>query len=85
MIKRDSSLYSIEDFYVYVNQQEALGKRVQSISYFNKKEKIDTLNPFLDIIDLSAYLEIELGNQALFEDLLPLCPAGFEIIANVNL
>ena len=85
MIKRDISLYSIEDFYVYVNQQEALGKRVQSISYFNKKEKIDTLNPFLDIIDLSAYLEIELGNQALFEELLPLFPAGVVFIANVKL
>ena len=56
MIKRDISLYAIEDFQAYVNQQEALGNRVLSVTHYVKNEDISRLVPFLDIIDLSAYL-----------------------------
>ena len=82
MIKRDISLYAIEDFQAYVNQQEALGNRVLSVTHYVKNEDISRLVPFLDIIDLSAYLGIDLGTQALFEQLIPLYPIGINLIAD---
>ena len=57
MIKRDISLYHIEDFHAYESQQLALGKTVQSVTYFLNNKEIAKLVPFVDIIDLSAYLE----------------------------
>lgn len=39
---------------------------------------------FVDIIDLSAYLEIDLGTQALFEQLIPLFPFGVDFVANIK-
>ena len=84
MIKRDISLYAIEDFQAYVNQQEALGNRVLSVTHYVKNEDISRLVPFLDIIYLSAYLGIDLGTQALFEQLIPLYPTGINLIADVK-
>lgn len=84
MIKRDISLYKIEDFNGFVCQQEALDKRVQSVTYYIKNEDIAKLVPFVDIIDLSAYLSIDLGTQALFEQLIPLYPIGIDFIADVR-
>lgn len=84
MIKRDISLYNIDDFHIYVNQQEALGNRVLSVTNYVKNEDIARLVPFLDIIDLSAYLGIDLGTQALFEQLIPLYPTGINLIADVK-
>lgn len=84
MIKRDISLYNIEDFHTYVNQQEALGYRVQSVTNYVKNDDIAELVPFLDIIDLSAYLGIDLGTQALFEQLIPLYPIGVNLIADIK-
>lgn len=84
MIKRDISLYNIEDFHTYVNQQEALGYRVQSVTNYVKNDDIAELVPLLDIIDLSAYLGIDLGTQALFEQLIPLYPIGVNLIADIK-
>lgn len=84
MIKRDISLYNIDDFHIYVNQQVALGNRVLSVTNYVKNEDIARLVPFLDIIDLSAYLGIDLGTQALFEQLIPLYPTGINLIADVK-
>lgn len=84
MIKRDISLYNIEDFHTYVNQQEALGYRVQSVTNYVKNDDIAELVPLFDIIDLSAYLGIELGTQALFEQLIPLYPIGVNLIADIK-
>lgn len=84
MIKRDISLYHIEDFRLYESQQLALGKIVQSVTYFLNNKEIAKLVPFVDIIDLSAYLEIDLGTQALFEQLIPLFPLGVDFIANIK-
>lgn len=84
MIKRDISLYNIEDFHTYVNQQEALGYRVQSVTNYVKNDDIAELVPPLDIIDLSAYLGIDLGTQALFEQLIPLYPIGVNLIADIK-
>lgn len=84
MIKRDISLYNIDDFHIYVNQQEVLGNRVLSVTNYVKNEDIARLVPFLDIIDLSAYLGIDLGTQALFEQLIPLYPTGINLIADVK-
>lgn len=84
MIKRDISLYNIEDFRGYVSQQEALGKRVQTVTHYVKNEDIDKLVAFVDVIDLSAYLGIDLGTQALFEQLIPLYPPGINLIADIK-
>lgn len=84
MIKRDISLYNIEDFHTYVNQQETLGYRVQSVTNYVKNDDIAELVPLLDIIDLSAYLGIDLGTQALFEQLIPLYPIGVNLIADIK-
>jgi len=84
MIKRDISLYNIEDFHTYVNQQEAMGYRVQSVTNYVKNDDIAELVPLLDIIDLSAYLGIDLGTQALFEQLIPLYPIGVNLIADIK-
>ena len=84
MIKRDISLYNIEDFRDYVSQQEALGNRVQSLTYFVKPEQIANLVPFLDIIDLSSYLGIDIGTQSIFEQLIPLFPVGVDFIADIK-
>lgn len=84
MIKREISLYNIEDFHTYVNQQEALGYRVQSVTNYMKNDDIAELVPFLDIIDLSAYLGIDSGTQALFEQLIPLYPIGVNLIADIK-
>jgi len=84
MTKREILLYKIEDFHGYVSQQELLGNRVQSVTFFNKPEQISTLIPHVDVIDLSAYLGIELGTQALFEQLIPLFPLGITFIADVR-
>ena len=84
MIKRDISLYHIEDFHAYESQQLALGKTVQSVTYFLNNKEIAKLVPFVDIIDLSAYLEIDLGTQALFEQLIPLFPFGVDFVANIK-
>ena len=84
MIKRNISLYHIEDFRAYESQQLTLGRTVQSITYFIKNNDIAKLVPFVDIIDLSAYLEIDLGTQALFEQLIPLYPIGVDFIADIK-
>ena len=84
MIKRDISLYNIEDFHTFVNQQEALGYRVQSVTNYVKNDDIAELVPLLDIIDLSAYLGIDLGTKALFEQLIPLYPIGVNLIADIK-
>lgn len=84
MNKRDIWLYHIEDFRGYVRLQEELGKRVQSVTYYVKNEEIAKLNPFVDVIDLSAYLGIDLGTQALFEQLIPLFPIGINFIADIR-
>lgn len=84
MIKREISLYNIEDFGDYVCQQVALGKRVQSVTHYVKNEDIAKLIPYVDVIDLSAYLGIDLGTQALFEQLIPLYPIGVNLIADVK-
>ena len=84
MIKRDISLFHIEDFRAYESQQLALGRTVQSVTFFLKDKEIAKLVPFIDIIDLSAYLEIDLGTQALFEQLIPLFPLGVDFIANIK-
>lgn len=84
MLKRDISLFKQEDFNAYVCQQEALGKRVQSVSFYSKPEQIKKLVPDADIIDLSAYLGIDMGTQALFEQLLPLFPVGIAFIADIK-
>lgn len=84
MIKREISLYNIEDFHTYVNQQEALGYRVQSVTNYVKNDDIAELVPLLDIIDISAYLGIDLGTQALFEQLIPLYPIGVNLIADIK-
>lgn len=84
MRKREVSLYNTGDFHAYVSQQEALGRRVRSITYFTKNDEIARLVPFIDIIDLSAYLGIDLGTQALFEQLIPLFPAGVDFIADAR-
>lgn len=84
MIKRDISLYHIEDFRAYESQQLALGNRVQSVTYFLDKNEIAKLVPFVDIIDLSAYLGIDIGTQALFEQLMPLFPFGVDFIADIK-
>ena len=84
MIKRDISLYNIADFHTYVNQQEALGYRVQSVTNYVKNDDIAKLDPLLDILDLSAYLGIDLGTQVLFEQLIPLYPMGVNLIADIK-
>ena len=84
MIKRDISLYSIEDFHAYVSLQESLGNRIQSITNYVKDEDIAKLVPSLDIIDISAYLGIDRGTQALFEQLIPLYPIGINLIADIK-
>lgn len=84
MRKREVSLYNTGDFHAYVSQQEALGRRVKSITYYVKSDEIARLVPFIDIIDLSAYLGIDLGTQALFEQLIPLFPAGVDFIADAR-
>ncbi len=84
MTKRNISLYNIEDFHAYVSHQEELGNRIQSVTYYVKNEDIARLEPFHDIIDLSAYLGIDLGTQALFEQLIPLYPKGIDFIADVR-
>lgn len=84
MIKRDISLYHIEDFHAYESQQLVLGRTVKSVTYFLKDIEIAKLVPFVDIIDLSAYLEIALGTQALFEQLIPLFPIGVDFIADIK-
>lgn len=83
-MKRNISLYNIEDFRAYVNQQESLGRSVQSVTYFVKNEEIAKLVPNLDIIDLSAYLGIDQGSQVLFEQLIPLFPSGIDFIADIR-
>ena len=45
-MKRNISLYNIEDFRAYVNQQESLGRSVQSVTYFVKNEEIAKLVPY---------------------------------------
>ena len=84
MIRRDISLYHIEDFRAYESQQLALGNRAQSVTYFLDKNEIAKLVPFVDIIDLSAYLGIDIGTQALFEQLMPLFPFGVDFIADIK-
>lgn len=84
MIKRDISLYTIEDFHAYVSLQESLGNRVHSVTNYVKDEDIAKLVPSLDIIDLSAYLGIDMGTQALFEQLIPLYPTGVNLIADIK-
>ena len=83
-LKRDISLYKQEDFHAYVSQQEALGKKVQSVSFYATPEQIKTLVPYVDIIDLSAYLGIDSGTQTLFEQLIPLFPAGIAFVADIR-
>lgn len=85
MIKRDISLYNIDDFRVYENQQELLGRKVQSITYYAKPEQINTLDPSEIIIDLSAFLEIDLATQASLEQLIPLFPFETVFIADNRL
>jgi len=77
-------LYKIEDFHGYVTQQKSLGRNVLSVTYVLKMEEIAKLEPSLDIIDLSAYLGIDLGTQALFEQLIPLFPLGITFIADIK-
>lgn len=84
MIKRTISLYHIEDFRVYESQQLAIGKRLQTITYYAKPEKIITLVPFVDILDLSAYLGLDAITQSLLEELIHLFPVGVELIADIK-
>lgn len=84
MLKRGISLYKHEDFSAYVCLQEAKGKRVHSVSFYSTQEQIKTLVPFVDIIDLSAFLGMDQGTQALFEQLIPLFPVGIDFIADVK-
>lgn len=84
MKKREISLYYTVDFHAYVSQQEAAGRRVRSITYFTKNDEIARLVPSIDIIDLSAYLGVDLGTQVLFEQLIPLFPAGIDFIADAR-
>jgi ATP-dependent Clp protease ATP-binding subunit ClpC len=84
MIKRRISLYHIEDFRVYERQQLALGKRLQTITYCAKPEQIKDLVPFVDIIDISAYLGLDVITQNFLEQLMPLFPIGVELIADVK-
>ena len=84
MIKRTISLYHIEDFRVYENLQLTLGKRLRTITYYAKPEQINTLVPYVDIVDLSAYLGLDGITQSLLEQLLQLFPLNIELIADVK-
>lgn len=84
MIKRDISLYNIDDFYAYENKLKLLHKRLNSITFFTKEEDIKTLIPFIDVVDLSAFLNIEVANQASLEQLIQLFPLGIELIADAK-
>lgn len=84
MIKRTISLYQIEDFRVYESLQLALGKRLRTITYYAKPEQINTLVPFVDIVDLSAYLGLDGITQSLLEQLIQLFPLGVELIADIK-
>lgn len=84
MKKRNISLYNIDDFYAYESQEESLGKRIQSISFFAKSEQIKSLVPFVDIIDLSAFLGIDAATQVSLEQLIPSFPQGVDFIADIK-
>lgn len=84
MIKRDISLYHIEDFRAYESQQMALGKTVQSISFCAKSDQISNLIPFIDIVDISAVLGIETVTQSFLEQLFASFPFGVEIVADIR-
>lgn len=84
MIKRDISLYHIEDFRVYESQQMALGKTVQSISFCAKPDQISNLIPFIDIVDISAVLGIETVTQSFLEQLFASFPFGVEFVADIR-
>lgn len=84
MIKRDISLYRIEDFRAYESQQMALGKTVQSISFCAKPDQISNLIPFIDIVDISAVLGIETVTQSFLEQLFASFPFGVEFVADIR-
>ena len=84
MIKRDISLYHIEDFRAYESQQMALGKTVQSISFCAKPDQISNLIPFIDIVDISAVLGIETVTQSFLEQLFASFPFGVEFVADIR-
>lgn len=84
MIKRDISLYHIEDFRAYESQQLALGKTVHSISFCAKPDQINNLIPFIDIVDISAALGIETVTQSWLEQLFASFPFGVEFVADIR-
>ena len=84
MIKRDISLYHIEDFRSYESQQLALGKTVQSISFCAKPDQINSLIPFIDIVDISAFLGVEAITQTSLELLISSYPMGIEFVADIK-
>lgn len=84
MIKRDISLYHIEDFRAYESQQMTLGKTVQSISFCAKPDQISNLIPFIDIVDISAVLGIETVTQSFLEQLFASFPFGVEFVADIR-
>ena len=84
MIKRDISLYHIEDFRAYESQQMALGKTVHSISFCAKPDQISNLIPFIDIVDISAVLGIETVTQSFLEQLFASFPIGVEFVADIK-
>ncbi len=84
MIKRDISLYHIEDFHAYESQQLALGKTVQSISFCAKPDQINDLRPFVDIVDISAVLGIDAVTQSSLEQLISSFPVGLELVADIK-
>ena len=84
MIRRDISLYHIEDFRAYESQQMALGKTVQSISFCAKPDQINDLIPFVDIVDISAVLGIEAVTQSSLEQLISSFPIGVEFVADIK-
>ena len=84
MIKRDISLYHIEDFRAYESQQLALGKTVHSISFCAKPDQINNLIPFIDIVDISAVLGIETVTQSWLEQLFASFPFGVEFVADIR-
>ena len=84
MIKRDISLYHIEDFRAYESQQMALGKTVQSISFCAKPDQISNLIPFIDIVDISAVLGIETVTQSFLEQLFASFPFGVVFVADIR-
>lgn len=84
MIKRDISLYHIEDFRAYESQQMALGKTVQSISFCAKPDQISNLIPFIDLVDISAVLGIETVTQSFLEQLFASFPFGVEFVADIR-